>query len=68
MSSGFDPLLGLVYPLEVDVSQVQRVRVTRPPFRCIGGGRLLVVGVRRNEGLELVLAYEKVHRFPRQSG
>lgn len=62
----FDPLLGLEYPAVLSREPVHRILLTRPPYRCYGEGRLLVVAVRRNPSdIELVLAYERYPRRPR---
>lgn len=45
-----------------------RVRVTRPPFPCLGAGSLRVIAVRRGpEGEEWVLAYPDYRRLPRSA-
>lgn len=43
-----------------------RILVTRPPYRCLGKGRLLVVGQRQQEqGLTLIFSYTEFERLPR---
>jgi len=43
-----------------------RILVTRPPYRCLGKGRLLVVGQRQqDQQLTLVLSYTEFERLAR---
>lgn len=43
-----------------------RILVTRPPYRCLGKGRLLVVGQRQqDQQLTLVLSYTEFERLSR---
>ena len=43
-----------------------RVLLTRPPYRCLGKGRLLVVGQRQESGgLCLLLTYTEFERLPK---
>ena len=45
-----------------------RVLLTRPPYRCLGKGRLLVVGQRQeSEGLTLLLTYTEFERLPKEA-
>lgn len=43
-----------------------RVLLTKPPYRCLGKGRLLVVGQRQESaGLCLLLTYTEYERLPK---
>ncbi len=60
--------LGLEFGEAVAKARPFRVLFTRPGYRCLGKGRLLVVGQRQeSEGLTLLLSYTEFERLPKEA-
>jgi hypothetical protein len=60
--------LGLEFGEALAKARPFRVLLTRPPYRCLGKGRLLVVGQRQeSEGLTLLLTYTEFERLPKEA-
>ena len=60
--------LGLEFGEAVAQARPCRVLFTRPGYRCLGKGRLLVVGQRQeSEGLTLLLSYTEFERLPKEA-
>lgn len=66
MASG-EEWLGLEYGEALAKARPFRVLFTRPWQRCLGKGRLIVVGQRQeSQGLTLVLTYTEFERLPKE--
>ena len=60
--------LGLEFGEAVAKARPFRVLLTRPHYRCLAKGRLLVVGQRRDsDGLTLLLTYTEFERLPKDT-
>ena len=58
--------LGLEFGEALAKARPFRVLLTKPGYRCLGKGRLLVVGQRQeSEGLTLLLSYTEFERLPK---
>ncbi len=59
--------LGWEFAEAVAAARPFRVLLTKPPYRCWGKGRLLVVGQRQeSSGLCLLLTYTEFERLPKE--
>ena len=66
MTSG-EEWLGLEFGEALAKARPFRVLLTRPAYRCLGKGRLLVVGQRQeSQGLTVLLTYAEFERLPKE--
>jgi hypothetical protein len=60
--------LGLEFGEALAKARPFRVFLTRPPYRCLGKGRLIVVGQRQDSsGLSLLVTYTEFERLAKEA-